>query len=156
MTTPHHTTTAMPAIGEQAPQFTASAWPQGTVSLAAFAGKKNVVLAFYPKDDTPGCTTELCSFSDDLGQFQKFNTEVFGISCDTVESHASFVQKFSLQQVLLSDPDGAIARAYGVARPERAMANRVLFVIDKQGIVKHVVEGMPDTKQILEIIRSLS
>jgi peroxiredoxin Q/BCP len=141
--------------GQPAPAFDLESHPQGRVSLADFHGKQNVLLAFYPKDDTPGCTREMCDFSTDLSRFAAFNTVVLGISCDNVASHAAFAAKHGLSQVLLADPDGAVARAYGAVRGDRNMANRVLFLIDKQGIIRHVHEGMPDNNALLKVIVEL-
>ncbi|HEY9867925.1 MAG TPA: peroxiredoxin [Candidatus Obscuribacterales bacterium] len=155
MTTPYEAPIKMPQVGEPAPKFKLPAYPSGTISLDDYAGKKNVILAFYPKDDTPGCTKEMCSFSEDLSHFEAAGTQVLGISCDSVSSHQSFAGKFSLKQPLLSDGEGTVARAYGVVREGRAMANRVLFVIDKSGIIRHVVEGMPENADLLELVKKL-
>lgn len=155
MTSPRETVPKLAEVGKEAPEFSLNTHPSGTISLSDFKGKKNVILAFYPKDDTPGCTKEMCAFSEDLAKFQDAQTEVLGISCDTTESHAQFADKFSLKQTLLADPDGQTGRAYGTVSADRSYANRVLFVIDKNGTVRHVVEGMPDNSKLLEILNSL-
>ncbi len=156
MTTPYETPVKMPEVGDKAPSFKLAAYPSGTVSLDHFLGKKNVILAFYPKDDTPGCTKEMCSFSEDLSKFNDKDTQVLGISCDSVASHESFVGKFGLKQPLLADQDGSVARDYGTIKTgDRPMSNRVLFVIDKTGTIKHVFQGMPDNAELLAVVESL-
>jgi len=156
MTTPYEAPVKMLEVGDKAPTFKLDAYPIGTVSLDDYLGKKNVILAFYPKDDTPGCTKEMCSFSDDLSKFNDKDTQVLGISCDSVSSHEKFVGKFYLKQPLLADEDGTVARAYGTIKTgDRPMSDRVLFVIDKKGTVKHVFQGMPDNSELLSVIESL-
>lgn len=155
MTTPRESTLKQPRVGDPAPAFSLQAYPNGTISLADFHGKKNIILAFYPKDDTPGCTKEMCAFSDDLSQFENASTEVLGISCDTVDSHQQFAGKFNLKQRLLADPQGETGRSYGVVGEGKSTASRVLFVIDKNGTVQHVQEGIPDNKQLLEVVKQL-
>jgi peroxiredoxin Q/BCP len=143
-----------PNVGDSAPAFDLATHPAGRAKLADFAGKKNVILAFYPRDDTPGCTKEMCAFSSDLSRFSDADTVVYGISCDDVTSHAAFASKFNLAQPLLADTDGSVGRAYGVVGDNR-MAQRVLFVIDKQGIVRHVHAGMPDNAALLSVVQGL-
>jgi thioredoxin-dependent peroxiredoxin len=155
MTTPKQRYVRLPEVGQPAPKFSLPAYPSGQISLDDFIGRKNVILAFYPKDDTPGCTAEMCAFSSQLDSFAAADTQVLGISCDSLESHHSFARKFSLKQPLLVDEDGLVGQAYGTVRIGRNLANRVLFVIDKQGIVRHVVEGIPDNVQLLELIYKL-
>lgn len=142
-------------VGDPAPKFKLSAYPTGTVSLDDYLGKRNVILAFYPKDDTPGCTKEMCAFSDDLSSFEEAGTQVLGISCDAVSSHEKFAGKYSLKQPLLADTDGKVGKAYGTVAPDKATANRVLFVIDKKGMVQHIYQGIPDNKTLLAFIKTL-
>src|SRR5437016_3054460 len=99
--------------GDQAPQFTAETNAGGTVSLSDFLGK-NVILYFYPKDNTPGCTKEACAFRDDFTQFKAKDVVVLGVSTDSVKSHDKFVQKYNLPFTLVSDADKKISKAYGV------------------------------------------
>lgn len=155
MTTPHEAALKVPQVGEAAPKFKAPSYPSGTISLDDFTGKKNVILAFYPKDMTPGCTKEMCDFSTDLSKFSDANTQVLGISCDSIKNHEEFARQYDLQQPLIADEDATIARAYGTIREGGRMANRVLFVIDKQGIVKHVSEGMPSNAELIAIVEGL-
>jgi peroxiredoxin Q/BCP len=154
MTSPE-TTVRRPEVGEPAPKFSLPAFPSGNISLDDYAGKKNVILAFYPKDDTPGCTKEMCSFSEDLSQFESSDTQVLGISCDDVQSHEKFAQKYSLKQPLLADVGGKTGQAYGTVQLGGGNAKRTLFVIDKQGVVRHVFEGMPTNAELLNVVRDL-
>lgn len=142
-------------IGDAAPAFDLAAYPSGRFTLADFAGKRNILLAFYPKDDTPGCTREMCAFSDDLARFLDANTAVLGVSCDDVASHSAFAQKYKLGITLLADVDGTVGKAYG-AIGDRPVADRVLFVIDKEGVVRHIHKGMPDNNGLLSVIQGLS
>ncbi|MEX0725204.1 MAG: thioredoxin-dependent thiol peroxidase [Planctomycetaceae bacterium] len=125
--------------GDRAPAFELAAFPEGKVKLSQFKGKKNVVLYFYPRDNTPGCTTEACDFRDQMTQFDKGETVILGISPDNVESHEKFIEKFSLPFTLLSDPDHAIAEKYGVwveknMYGKKSMGiQRSTFLIDKAG-----------------------
>ena len=154
MTSPASSTTG-PAVGETAPKFTLPAFPSGNVTLEEFAGKKNVILAFYPKDDTPGCTKEMCAFSDDLQKFSDAHTQVIGISCDSVDHHEKFAGKYELKQVLLADQGGVIGKAYGTVLEGKSTANRVLFVIDKMGTVRHIYQGMPNNEELLSFVKTL-
>lgn len=154
MTSPRETTAALKP-GQEAPQFSLPCYPSGTVSLSEFRGKKNVILAFYPKDDTPGCTKEMCAFSDDLKHFEAADTVVFGISCDNAGAHEKFASKYNLKQQLLVDDQAQAGRAYGAVTEGRATASRMLFVIDKNGIIKHIHEGMPENAKLLELIKTL-
>src|SRR5687768_16663049 len=104
----------MPAEGKQAPAFTLEADDGTKVQLASFKGDKNVVLYFYPKDDTPGCTKEACAFRDDFLKFKRKDTVVLGVSPDPVPKHVKFKGKYDLNFPLLSDPDTKIAQKYGV------------------------------------------
>lgn len=155
MTIYKETITDVPKEGDQAPDFTLAAYPSGRVSLKDFRGKKNVVLAFYPKDSTPGCTKEMCAFSEDLSRFESANTVVLGISCDSLESHEKFARKHDLKQTLLADVEGEVGRAYGTVSEGKSTASRVLFIIDKNGIVQDVISGMPDNEQLLEAVGRL-
>jgi thioredoxin-dependent peroxiredoxin len=155
MTTPYEATVKEPEIGEPAPKFSLPAYPEGTISLDDFRGQKNVILAFYPKDDTPGCTREMCSFTEDLSNFESADTAVLGISCDSVKSHEAFAGKYSLKQPLLADEGGQVGRLYGTVRQGSATASRTLFVIDKNGTVQHVFHGMPTNAELLAVVRDL-
>lgn len=128
-----------PAVGSKAPAFDLPAFPEGKIKLSQFKDKQNVVLYFYPKDNTPGCTTEACGFRDDLKAFTAKDTVILGISGDSVASHEKFTKKFSLPFALLSDEDHAVAEKYGVwveknMYGKKSMGiQRATFLIDKQG-----------------------
>jgi len=156
MASVHETASAVLKEGDFAPQFKLPAFPKGEISLEQFKGKRNVILAFYPKDDTPGCTKEMCAFSDDLSHFEEASTQVLGISCDKVDSHEKFAGKFSLKQPLLADESGAVAKLYGTLREGGTTASRKLFVIDKQGVIKHIHEGMPTNESLLSMVKNLT
>lgn len=128
-----------PEIGDKAPAFDLPTFPKGRTKLSQFKGKQNVVLYFYPRDDTPGCTKEACGFRDEIGQFQSTDTVILGVSTDTVESHEKFAAKFSLPFPLLADEDHAVAEKYGVwveknMYGKKSMGiQRATFLIDKSG-----------------------
>ncbi len=134
---------AVPAVGAKAPAFTLPAYPAGKIKLSQFQDEKYVVLYFYPKDDTPGCTTEACGFRDQHDDFAA-DTVVLGISPDSVESHEKFTNKFSLPFPLLADEDHAIAEKYGVwveknMYGKKSMGvQRATFLIDKKGKIAAV------------------
>lgn len=133
-----------PEIGDKAPAFDLPAFPSGRIKLSQFKGKQNVVLYFYPRDNTPGCTTEACDFRDSLGQFQSADAVVLGVSTDSVESHRKFAEKFELPFPLLADEDHALAETYGVwveknMYGKKSMGlQRSTFLIDKSGKVAAV------------------
>ena len=142
-------------IGQTAPEFKLKAYPSGEYSLSQFKGTKSVILAFYPKDDTPGCTTENCAFRDDLAKFSEVNTQIFGISCDDVKSHEAFSKKFNFTHPLLSDVGGEVAKKYGCFQDGKGYSSRKLFVIDKNGVIQKVVDGMPTNSELLEFVKNL-
>ncbi len=143
-------------VGEPAPLFSLRAHPSGRVDLADYVGRRNVLLAFYPRDDSPVCIQEMCALSDNLDRFNSAGTHVFGVSRDSIASHETFADKYGLNLPLLSDEDGEVARAYGTLRDERGYCDRVLFVIDRDGVVRHVHEGMPAVEDLLNVVRRLS
>lgn len=143
-------------VGDLAPEFKLPSYPRGEYSLSQFQGKKNVLLAFYPKDDTPGCTTENCAFRDDLLRFEEANTQIFGISCDSVESHEAFSTKFNFTHPLLADVGGNTAKKYGTYQEQKGYSSRKLFIIDKNGKIQKIIDGMPSNSEILEILKGLS
>lgn len=154
MTTPYEEAVIL-NIGEEAPQFSLPAYPEGTVSLDDFHGKQNVILAFYPKDQTPGCTKEMCTFSDRREDFAKTNTVILGISTDNTDSHAKFAIEHGLQNKLLADTTRQTGLAYGAIRGDRVIAERILFVIDKAGKIRHIHSGMPDFDDLLAMCKAL-
>jgi peroxiredoxin Q/BCP len=136
---------AMPQAGDAAPAFTGQDQDGRAVNLADLAGKKIVLLYFYPKDFTGGCTKEACGFRDRVGDLQKDNVEVIGVSFDSADSHKQFIAKYNLNFTLLADTDGKIADLYGVKMDGRNMAKRVSFLIGLDGKIVHVTDaGNPD------------
>lgn len=126
-------------VGDAAPDFTLPSQSGEEVSLRTFVGRKRaIVLFFYPKDETPGCTKEACSFRDGYEQFEKLEAEVIGISSDSVKSHQRFVEKHGLPFVLLSDEGGQVRKLYGVPNTLGLFPGRVTYVIDEEGVVRHV------------------
>jgi peroxiredoxin Q/BCP len=139
------TETALVADGDKAPDFKLKGDDGKTYSLADYRGKKQVVLYFYPKDDTPGCTKEACSFRDNLSSLNKARVQVLGVSMDDLESHGKFRKKYSLNFPLLADTDGKVSKEYGVYKLKNNYGRkywgieRSTFVIDKQGKVKKAI-----------------
>jgi peroxiredoxin Q/BCP len=125
-------------VGDQAPDFTLATQNGKTVSLHDFHGEKSIVLYFYPKDETPGCTAEACAFRDSYEVFTDAGAEVIGISSDSETSHQRFASKHSLPFILASDPKGATRKLYGVGNNLGILPGRVTYIIDKQGTVKHI------------------
>jgi peroxiredoxin Q/BCP len=126
------------AVGDRAPDFTLPDAGGKTVSLRDLEGKGPIVVFFYPKDDTPGCTVEACSFRDRFDAFVEAGAAVVGISSDPPESHGRFAQKHGLPMTLLSDVDGKVRATWGVKATLGLFPGRATFVLDKGGIVRHV------------------
>jgi len=134
-----------PAVGTPAPEFElASQTGDQPIRLSDYKGKQNVVLYFYPKDDTPGCTTESCNFRDMTPQYEEVGAAILGISLDDVESHKKFAEKYTLPFPLLADTDAAISTAYGVYKEKNNYGKkymgieRTTFIIDKEGNIAKV------------------
>jgi peroxiredoxin Q/BCP len=125
-------------VGDVAPDFTLPDQSGAPVRLRDLLGQKTVVLYFYPKDETPGCTIEARAFRDSYEQFSAKDAQVVGVSSDSVRSHRRFAQRHDLPFLLLSDADGAIRRLYGVEKTLGLLPGRVTYVIDQTGIVRHV------------------
>ena len=146
--------------GTKAPDFTLSDKDGNSVSLSNFIGKK-VVLYFYPKDNTPGCTKQACAFAAAYERFKKKDVTVIGISKDSVASHVKFAEKYSLPFVLLSDPELCAIKAYDVWQEKKMCGKvsmgvvRTTYIIDENGIIEKVMEKVkPDTNaaEILEYL----
>lgn len=153
-----------PQTGDKAPEFSVLANNGKTISLKEFKGNKNVVLYFYPKDDTPGCTVEACGFRDNIKPIEKEDTVVLGVSPDSVKSHEKFIAKFKLPFLLLADEDKKIATDYGVW-VEKSMygrkymgVERTTFVIGKDGKVVKVfakVKPQGHDLEVMEVLKNL-
>lgn len=129
-----------PKVGDKAPLIEGKDQDGKEWKLADVVGKKVVLLYFYPKDDTPGCTKEACGFRDRVGDLKKQDVEVVGVSFDNEESHKKFIAKHNLNFPLLADTDGRITEAYGAKMPNRDLARRVSFLIGKDGKIAHVTD----------------
>ncbi|MEH1891570.1 MAG: peroxiredoxin [Nostoc sp.] len=140
------------AVGTDAPAFTAKDTNGNTVSLADFAGK-TVVLYFYPKDDTPGCTKQACSFRDAQSQYQGKDVVILGVSADDEVSHQAFTQKYNLNFPLLADTDKSLIKAFDV--DGGGYAKRVTYVIDPSGKITHVDANVNTTNHASDILAAL-
>ncbi|NET36701.1 MAG: peroxiredoxin [Cyanothece sp. SIO1E1] len=140
------------AVGANAPAFTVKDTNGNTVSLSDYAGK-SVVLYFYPKDDTPGCTKEACSFRDSYAEYQGKDITVFGVSMDDEASHQAFTEKFNLPFPLLADVDGALTKAYDVEGG--GYSQRVTYVIDGSGKIIKVYETVKTDTHATDILAEL-
>ena len=130
--------------GSPAPDFELPDQNGNAVRLSQFRGKSPVVLYFYPKDDTKGCTIEACAFRDDTPQFEAKGAVVIGVSDDSTQSHGKFAAKYNLGFILLSDKGGKVRKLYGVKKVLGIIPGRVTFVIDREGIVRHVFSSSID------------
>ncbi|MFC2176167.1 peroxiredoxin [Bacteroidota bacterium] len=141
-------------IGDVAPDFELTDKAGNLVRLSEFRGKKSVVLYFYPKDETPGCTAQACSFRDSYDDFVDAGAEVIGISSDGSSSHQGFASNHNLQFILLSDPSGKVRKEYGAYDLFGMIPGRVTFVIDTDGKVVHKFDSqLSPTKHIKEALR---
>jgi thioredoxin-dependent peroxiredoxin len=125
-------------VGDLAPDFTLPAMTDELVSLSDFRGRSEVVLFFYPRDSSPACSAEACSFRDRYEAFRDMGAEVIGVSGDSSQAHRRFAERLRLPFVLLSDTDGSVQARYGVFKTLGIIPGRVTFLIDKQGIVRLV------------------
>ncbi|MFT4594707.1 MAG: peroxiredoxin Q/BCP [Bacteroidia bacterium] len=138
-------------IGDMAPDFELKDKNKELVKLSDYRGEKSVVVYFYPKDETPGCTAQACSFRDSYDDFKEAGAEVIGISGDGTGSHEGFATNHQLQFVLLSDPIGKVRKAYGAYDMFGMIPGRVTFVINKEGKVIHKFDSqLSPTKHIKE------
>jgi len=147
--------------GDKAPDFTLPSTEGKDVSLEDLRGQK-VVLYFYPKDDTPGCTKESCSFSENLGRVKKKGALIYGVSADSIVSHEKFIDKYSLSFPLLSDESREMINAYGVWQQKSMMGKkymgivRTTFIIDEKGKIAHVFEKVKVDGHTEEVLAALS
>ena len=143
-------------VGDKAPNFTLPSQMGDEVTLSEYIGKKNIVLYFYPKDETRGCTREACEFRDRYDIFTNLGAEVIGISAQSVESHKSFATHHGLPFLLLSDEKNEVRKLYGVSATMGVIPGRVTFVIDKKGIVRHTFSSQfQPEKHIKEALKVL-
>lgn len=146
-------------IGDRVADFRLADQNGKEVRLSELTAKGPVVLFFYPKDETPGCTKEVCAFRDHYEVFQEAGATVAGISADTVLSHRQFAAKHGLQFLLLSDQGGALRKSFGVPRTLGVLPGRVTYVIDQQSVVRHVFSSQTQiqkhVEEALRIVRSL-
>jgi thioredoxin-dependent peroxiredoxin len=149
------TASLLPVIGKPAPDFALPASTGETISLKQYKGKKTVVLYFYPKDETPGCTKEACAFRDLSAEFEQHGVVILGVSTDGIESHQAFATKHKLPFPLLADEDAAVSKKFGVYKQRNLYGKkymgieRTTFVIDRTGRVAQIypkvkVEGHAD------------
>ena len=141
--------------GMHAPEFTSLLTTGDVVKLNDYKGKK-VVLYFYPKDDTPGCTIEACGLRDQYEKIRELGAEVLGVSVDNVVSHQHFTQKFNLPFQLVADSDKSITKAYGVLNEKSNMARRVTFIIDEKGVIEKVFDPVKADAHTQQVIDALS
>ena len=147
-------------IGDRAPEFTLNDKDGNQISLSDFKGKR-VVLYFYPKDNTPGCTRQACAFAGLYGEFQKRNIEVIGISRDSVASYAKFANQYGLSFVLLSDPSLEVIKAYDVWQEKKMCGKigfgvvRTTFIIDPDGNIEKIMPKVKPDTNAAEILASL-
>ncbi len=148
-------------IGDKAPDFKLPAQTGDDVALSEFLGKKNIVLYFYPKDESLGCTREACAFRDSYEVFTDLGAEVLGISGQSVESHKSFASHYGLPFLLLNDQGNKVRQLYGVPASLGIIPGRVTYIIDKSGIVRHIFNSqyqpekhVQEAKRILESLNA--
>jgi thioredoxin-dependent peroxiredoxin len=168
---PHHVATickpessggAMLKEGSKAPAFSALDDRGCPIKLSDYAGKKDVVLFFYPKADTPGCTREACGFRDAKKQIEKKGAVVLGISADAVDSQAKFRDKYGLNMPLLADPDRQVIEAYGVYKEKNMYGKKVMgierttFIIGKDGTIKRIFPKVKVDGHIEEVVEALN
>ena len=144
------------AVGSRDPNFALPSQSGEMVSLGDFLGEKPVILFFYPKDDTPGCTKEVCAFRDSFEELSNLDAEVIGISSDSVESHKGFAERHKLPFTLLSDEGGKVRRLYGVPNSFGLFPGRVTYVIDREGVVRHIFSSQIEVeKHVEEALKTL-
>ena len=147
-------------IGDKAPEFALKNQNGETVSLKDFFGKKTVVLYFYPKDMSPGCTKEACAFRDSYEAFKDAGAEVIGISSQSQESHSIFSLRYNLPFTLLVDEGSKVRRLYGVRSSLGMIPGRVTYVIDKEGVVRHIFSSQVDIEghvnEALTVLKTLT
>ncbi len=142
-------------VGDLAPDFSVLTNGGNTFSLSACQGNHNVVLYFYPKDDTPGCTMEACNFASLFPEFSAEDTIIAGVSLDSVVSHDRFAKKHDLPFRLLADENGEVCNLYGVLPEGSTCPERVTFVIDKTGRIAHIYDDVKVDTHSREVLEAL-
>jgi peroxiredoxin Q/BCP len=141
-------------VGDTAPDFTLRDQADKPVQLQSLLGKGAVVLFFYPKDFSAGCTAEACAFRDSYEAFQEAGATVVGISMDSVESHQGFAQRHRLPYILLSDPNGEVAKLYGVSSIFGILRGRATYIMDQHGVIRHIFSSRLNMdKHVTEALR---
>lgn len=147
-------------VGDTAPDFSKTTQNGDPISLSHFRGEKTVVLYFYPKDETPGCTAEACTFRDSFEDFVDAGAVVIGVSQDSDESHKRFAEHHRLPFLLVSDRDKSLQKAYGVPKTMGLLPGRVTYVIDRNGVVQHVfssqLNAAKHVKEALDVVKRLA
>jgi peroxiredoxin Q/BCP len=146
-----------PLLNQPAPDFTLLDQEGHRVTLSAFRGQHPVLLVFYPGDDTPGCTTQLCAIRDDWAEFQKYGVMAFGINHADAESHTKFWRHHGLKTPLLVDTDKQVSKLYGATKKffKTEIIHRSVVLIDRAGIIRYLKRGMPSDVEILSAVKSL-
>lgn len=145
-------------VGDHAPDFEGKDQNGNKIKLSDFKGKK-VVLYFYPKDDTPGCTAQACNLRDNFGQLKKANYEILGVSSDDEKSHRKFIEKYSLPFPLIADTDKKINEAYGVWQEKTTFGKtymgtvRTTFVVNEDGILENIIEKVQTEDHTSQILK---
>ena len=137
-------------VGDAAPDFTLPSQTGEPVNLKDLVGRKEIVLYFYPKDNSSGCTAEACAFRDSYEVFKERGAEVVGVSSDSIDSHRGFASKNNLPFILLSDEDGKVRKLYGASSTFGLLAGRVTYIIDRRGIVRHIFSSQLDPKRHID------
>jgi peroxiredoxin len=149
------------AVGQTAPEFTLKDQHQKEIKLSDFAGKKKVVLVFYPLDWSPTCTNEHACFVNDMKNFETLDAEVLGVSVDSVWSHKAYAEKMGIKYSLLADfhPKGAMSEKYGVYLGEKGITGRAIIIVDKQGNVawakNYDIPVVPDIKEVASALQTV-
>ena len=141
--------------GQLAPSFSAIDQNNKRISLSDFENKSNVVLYFYPKDDTPGCTAQACNLRDNISAIKEMNAVVLGVSADDVRSHQEFAEKYHLPFSLLADPKKEIISSYGVGMPLVGIAKRWTFIIGKDGVIKKIIKDVKTSGHDSQVLATL-
>lgn len=142
-------------LGTQAPDFDLPATGGRQVKLSDYLGK-NLIIVFYPKDQTPGCTQQLCALRDDTALFQGLNTEFLGSNPDSMESHEKFASAQSYQFPILVDANRTMAKAYRALKEDGKGIQRTVYIIDAKGVIRFAKQGLPPDSELVEIIKTFS